>query len=214
MGFGVWLYGAAKGTLQVQCSEQMSIQDRTGHYKLTGTGAFRLQPGCEASLGQFKVPSYVNGKGQFKVDLPDAPIVNLFSLNFSVSLWSNITSELSKPENFTSFLHHLTDKSDIQKNAMELKDFNETIKHYQSLQSQLPTYHPYVWVSHPEGQVTGFTLLLLLNITSAVILAVGMWKLRGKMNTLISPPTTTIPSENRQLIRVRRRRRQNADQVV
>ena len=213
VGLGVWLYGAARGTLQVRCSDQGTQPgSNTGHYKLTGTGAFRLQPGCEASLGQIKVPSYVNGKGQFKMDLPDAPIVNLFSLNFTKSLWSNITSGLMIPSNFTSFLRHLTDSSDIQQNSLKLKAFNDTIQHYETMRNQLPPYHPFAWASHPEGQVSGFTLLLLLNLTSAVLLGVGLWKLRGRLNAMSQPQHA--PPETRQLIRVRRRRRQAADPVV
>ena len=213
VGLGVWLYGAAKGTLRVQCSDQVSRSDHTGHYRLTGTGAFRLQPGCEASLGQITVPSYVNGQGRFQVEMPDAPIVNLFSLNFTLSLWSNITSGLRKPDNVTAFLTHLTETSDIRKNALNLETFNETIHRYQALKEHLSPYHPFVWASRPEGQVSGFTLLLLLNITSAAILAAGMWKLRRRMDTL-NQPQTVNSGENRQLIRVRRRRRHVADQAV
>ncbi|KAF0291160.1 Heat shock cognate protein [Amphibalanus amphitrite] len=106
--------------------------------------------GCEATLGQIKVPSYVNGKGQFKVDLPDAPIVNLFSLNFSRSLWSNLTSDLIVPDNLTQFLNHLTLNSDIQKNAINLKAFNDTIHKYQTLRNQLPSYHP-LRMGNPDG---------------------------------------------------------------
>ena len=213
VGMGVWLYGAAEGTLDVQCSGWTNQSEHSGHYKLTGTGAFRLKPGCEASLGQIKVPSYVNGKGQFRVVLPDAPIVNLFSLNFTVSLWSNITSDLTLPDNLTSFLKHLTDHSDIEKNALDLKTFNESIQTYQALQSQLPPYHPYRWASHPEGQVTGFTFLLLLNITTAVLLAGGLWKIRRRMDTE-TPLEMATPNESHQLVQVRRRRRQIADEVV
>ena len=213
VGLGVWLYGAARGTLQVRCSGQgTQPNSNTGHYKLTGTGAFRLQPGCEASLGQIKVPSYVNGRGQFKMDLPDAPIVNLFSMNFTRSLWNNITSDLVAPDNFTSFLKHLTDDSDIQKNSLTLKAFNESIQRYESLRNQLSPYHPFSWATNPEGQVSGFTLLLLLDFTSVVFLAVGLWKLRGRLNAMTQPQAAT--PEDRQLIRVRRRRRQTADQVV
>ena len=140
VGLGVWLYGAAKGLLKVRCSAQETQPgSNTGQYELTKTGAFRLQPGCEASLGQLKVPSYVNGRGQFQVDLPDAPIVNLFSMNFSRSLWSNITTDLLVPNNFTSFLQHLTSHSGIQQDSLNLRTFNETIQHYQSLQNQLPS---------------------------------------------------------------------------
>ena len=216
VGLGVWLYGAAKGHLQVRCLEQASQPDQTtGHYELTGTGAFRLQPGCEALLGHIKIPSYVNGKGQFKVDLPDAPIVNLFSMNFTRSLWQNITSQLSVPDNFTSFLRHLNTNSDIHKTALNLKEFNNTIKSYLDLQNQLPSYHPYVWASNPKGEVTGFTFVLLLNLTSTAVLAIGLWKLRGRLNTMTENPTAaTAATENLQLIRVRRRRRQTSDQVA
>ena len=212
---GLWLclYGAARGTLQVRCSGQGAQPgSNTGHCKLTGTGAFRLQPGCEVSIGQIKVPSYVNGKGQFKMDLPDAPIVNLFSMNFTRSLWNNITSDLVAPYNFTSFLKHLTDDSDIQKNSLALKAFNESIQRYEALRNQLSPYHPFSWATNPEGQVSGFTLLLLLDFTSVVFLAVGLWKLRGRLNAMTQPQAAT--PEDRQLIRVRRRRRQSADQVV
>ena len=75
---GVWLYGAANGTLRVQYPDQVSRLDPTDHYRLTGTGEFRHQPGCEASLGQITAPSHVNGQGQFQVEMPDAPIVYLF----------------------------------------------------------------------------------------------------------------------------------------
>ena len=213
VGLGVWLYGAARGTLYVNCSNQSDDSNSVSHYKLTGTGAFRLQPGCEAVFGPIKVPSYDNGKGQFKIDLPDAPIVNLFSLNFTRSLWSNVTSDLRKPENFTSFLIHLSENSDIQKNAMSLKTFNETIQRYQALQGQLPLYHPFVWATHPAGQVTGFTFLLLLNVISALVLAAGMWKLRRKMNEM-AQYQTALPSESCQLTRSRRRRRQTSDHIV
>ena len=83
--YGVWLYGAARGTLQVRCSAQgLQPGSDMGHYKLIGTGAFWLQRWCEASFGQIKVPSYANGQGQFKLDPPDAPIVNLFLVNFTI----------------------------------------------------------------------------------------------------------------------------------
>ena len=74
----VWLYGAAKGTLRVQYTDQVSQLDHTDHYQLTDTEEFRLQPGCVASLGQITARSHVNGQGQFQVEMPDAPIVNLF----------------------------------------------------------------------------------------------------------------------------------------
>ena len=41
VGLRVWLYGAAPGTLHVRCSAQgLQPGSNTGHYKLTGTGAF------------------------------------------------------------------------------------------------------------------------------------------------------------------------------
>ena len=134
-------------------------------------------------------------------------------MNFSTSLWTTITSDLTKPDNFKLFLKHLKDNSDIQRNALDLKSFNETIQRYQSIQDQLPPYHPYVWATRPQGQVSGFTLLLLLNISSAVVLAIGLWRLRRKVLDQAQRITSTAP-ENRQLIRVRRRRRQTNDPVV
>ena len=214
VGLGVWLYGAAQGTLQVRCSGQsVQSESQLGQYKLTGTGAFRLQPGCEASLGQIKVPSYVNGRGQFKVDLPDAPIVNLFSLNFSRSLWSNLTSNLIAPDNITLFLKHLTMTSDIQKNAINLKAFNDTVHKYQTLRNQLPSYHPLVWTSQPENQVTMLVMLLLLNVITTGLLTWGLVKLRKKFTASMASTTPAVP-ERRELLRVRRRRRQTTDPVV
>ena len=60
--------------------------------------------------------------------------------------------------------------------------------------------------------MSGFTLMLLLNITSTALLAVGLWKLRVRLNAMAQPQPAT--PEDRQLIRVRRRRLQTADQVV
>lgn len=213
VGMGVWLYGAAKGTLRVQCSEQANRTEHSSQYQLTGTGAFRLQPGCEASLGRIKVPSYVNGKGQFKLRLPDAPIVNVFSLNFSKSVWSNITSELPLPGNMTAFLSHLSENTDIQKSALELEAFNHSIQNFQLLQSKW--YHPLHWATHPEGQVSGFSFLFLLNVTSIVLLTVGYCKLRRRLNAMtphVAPPPI---DEARPLVVVRRRRRRQVeDQTV
>ena len=96
---------------------------------------------------------------------------------------------------------------------MSLKAFNDTIQRYQALEDQLPAYHPFVWATHPAGQVTGFTFLLLLNIISALVLAAGMWKLRRKMNEMAQYPTA-LPSESCQLTRSRRRRRQTAGHLV
>ena len=78
VGAGVWLYGAARGTLQVHCMKQGSqAGSNTSVYQLTGTGAFRLQSGCEASLGHSKIPSYIIGKGRLQMKLPDVLIVVL-----------------------------------------------------------------------------------------------------------------------------------------
>lgn len=95
---------------------------------------------------------------------------------------------------------------------MTLKAFNGSIQRYEYLRNQLPPYHPFSWASRPEGQVSGFTLMLLLNITSTALLAVGLWKLRVRLNAMAQPQPAT--PEDRQLIRVRPRRRQTADQVV
>ena len=164
-------------------------------------------------MDNVRVPSYVNGKGQFRVDLPDKPIVNLFSMNFSLSLWSNITSSVMVPDNVTSFLQHLSDHSDIKKYALDLKTFNATIQHYETLQHQLPSYHPFVWASQPEGQITGFIVLLLLNIVTSMMIVRALWKLRWRLNALTQAQQAS-PSEQRPLVRVRRRIRQAPDQVV
>lgn len=96
---------------------------------------------------------------------------------------------------------------------MNLKAFNESIEHYRSLQDQLSSYHPLTWMSQPEGQSTGFVVLPLVNAIAAIILAIALWKLRRGMNALV-PPRDDIPCEDRRLIRVRRRRRQAANQAV
>ena len=103
-----------------------------------------MQPGREDSFGQIKVPSHVNGKGQFKMDLSDAPIANLFSVNFPKSLWTNITSNLVVPDNFTSFLKHLTDGSDIHKHSLTLKAFNGR----SSVMNTSGTNYPHITPSH------------------------------------------------------------------
>ena len=64
VGLGVWLYGAAKRTLYVNCSNQSSESNSVSHYKLTGTGAFSLQTGCEAvskARSKFQVMSMAGG---------------------------------------------------------------------------------------------------------------------------------------------------------
>ncbi|XP_043190235.1 uncharacterized protein LOC122364160 [Amphibalanus amphitrite] len=216
VGMGVWLYGAAKGTLLVRCSNQSRTSapphHPAGQYELTGTGMFRLQPGCEASLGSIRVPSYVNGKGQFRISLPDAPIVDLFSLNFSMSLWSNITSMLTPPVNISSFLNHLTETTDIGKDAMRLRTFNKTIQQYEALQNQLSPYHPYRWISNPQSQITGFTGLLTLNLVTVMLLSVAMWKLHRRVKDLMGSPTEA--PESHRLVRSRRRRRRTMDVTV
>ena len=54
--------------------------------------------------------------------------------------------------------------------------------------------------------------MLIFNLTSTALLAIGLWKLRRKLNTTTQTQVDT--PDTRQLIRVRRRRRQMADQVV
>lgn len=214
VGLGVWLYGAAQGIMQVRCPTDGGDLSQAGQYQLTGTGTFRLRPGCEAALGNIRVPSYVNGQGQFKIDLPDKPIVNLFSMNLTLSVWSNITSGLTIPDNITAFLHHLSEKSDIKKTALDLTTFNDTIHQYESMRRQLPPYHPFVWASRPEGQVAGFVLLLIFNLVTTMLFVMRLRKLHLRMNSLDDAPAAAS-GENGQLMPVRRRRRRRtADQVV
>ena len=80
-------------------------------------------------------------------------------------------------------------------------------------QPSLPSYYPLVWARTPERQIIGFDLLLLLNITTFVLLVRELWRLRRRVNALTQAQVLS-PSEQRPLVRMRRRRRQTTDQVV
>ena len=41
--------------------------------------------------------------------------------------------------------------------------------------------------AHPEGQVSRITLLLLFNISFALLLAIGLWKPRGRLTAITAP---------------------------
>ena len=154
----------------------------------------------------------MHGTGQFITSLPDDPISELFALNFTSSLWHLLTANLTKPDDVSSFLHHLKHNTDIQRHDMNLDKFNRTIQKYQTLKNQLPAYHPLRWISHPKAQMSGFTILLMLCVTIGVVLGVRIWRMRRKLKQTsaylaeaLSAGRSDRPA--RRLIRVRRVRR-------
>ena len=204
LGSGNWLYGAATGKLLVQCTNRGTTQATREEYQLSGTGVFRLQPGCQATFGETLIPSFVHGKGQVKSDLPVVPIVEAFSLNYTESVISNMTNLLRKPDDYRLFLEHLVNKTEIKHFAMSVEEFNSTIEKYEDIRKQLPYYHPFRWISRPKSQVSGFVILFLINLASTLILAIWIRRISRRINDLsLTPaPENAIP-----LIRRRRRRR-------
>ena len=159
-----------------------------------------------------RIPSFVHGTGRFITSLPDEPISELFALNFTSSLWHRLTANLTKPDDVTSFIHHLKHNTDIQRHDMNLERFNRTIQKYQTLRNQLPAYHPLRWISHPKAQMSGFTILLMLCVTIGVVLGVRIWKMRRKLKRSSAyeaeaPSAGRSDRATRRLIRVRRVRR-------
>ena len=226
VGKGTWLYGAAKGELVVTCSNLASRPGRLRRYELMGTGAVRLQPGCEGSFGgNVRIPSYVHGHGRFLTSLPLEPIKDVFSLNFTHSLWHSLTANLTQPKNMDAFLQHLREETDIQTHNMNLKRFNNTILHYETLRNQLPAYHPLRWISQPKAQMSGFTILLVLILMIGVVLGVRTWRKRRGPRARSSSDVVAMAAQevrqegtlgtHRRLIRVRRIRRPAiADETV
>ena len=207
LGRGVWVYGAANGNLVVQCFNKGTYQGSIQRYELTGTGALRLQPGCEAKFGNVQLPSYVHGRGQFSADLPTVPVVDAFTLNLNLSLFADIISSMKQPPEYNKFLAHLLNSTRIRQHAIQLREFNDTIQKYDALRNQLPTYHPFRWISLPESQISGVVLLFLLNVVTTCLTCIWIRRLsqRGAIGVQAREPT---PSETDQpLIRLRRRRR-------
>ena len=214
VGKGIWLYGAATGDLIVRCANLARQTSGPRRYRLVGTGAFRLQPGCQATFGNIRLPSYVHGHGQFVASLPPEPVTEVFALDFNTSLWKQLTQNLTTPDDAESFLSHLRQETDIRRHTMNLKRFNQTIQHYQALRNQLPAYHPFRWISHPKAQVSGFTILLVLILSIGVVLAVRIWRVRRRVQQRSlhrvgaqSVEQESIPPVHRRLIRMRRVRR-------
>lgn len=220
MGQGIWLYGAATGELAVECLGLSGSKPDLGRYKLTGTGAFRLKPGCTATFNDhIRLPSYVSSSDVVTTNLSSYPIVDVFSLNFSISLWQNMTATLPKPDQYDEFLKHLKEGTKITRQSIDLQEFNNTLMHFEQLRNQLPPYHPLRWLSHPSGQMSGFSFLLVLNIVSVVLLAVWIRRVsHRRLSTpagLRAPPMLEAAAQERTgLIRVRRRRQTVMEDTV
>ena len=60
------MYGAANGDLIVRVPTKKfpRAQPKDISQREVGTGAIRMQPGCDASFGSMDLPEYVHGKGQ------------------------------------------------------------------------------------------------------------------------------------------------------
>ena len=208
LGRGVWVYGAASGDLVVKCSNKGVTQGTFKKYRLTGTGAFRMQPGCDASFGNVRLPGYVHGQGQILADLPEVPVVDAFSLNLTLSLFTQIVSELPEPKNFDDFLSHLINNTSIKQRSIQLREFNRTIAQYDTLRNQLSEYHPYRWIGLPQSQVTGLILLFLLNVVTTGLTWIWIRRLRRQGILPGAPTTGPNPDEaSHPLVRLRRRRR-------
>ena len=61
LGRGVWVYDAASGDLILQCSSKGAFKRITKRHRPTGTGAFRLQTGCDAMFDSIQLPGYIHG---------------------------------------------------------------------------------------------------------------------------------------------------------
>ena len=218
VGKGVWLYGAASGKLSVLCTNRATRPSDTREYELSGTGAFRLSPGCQATFGNIRIPSYTHGQGQFLSDIPTEPVEDLFSLDFAVSLWANISASLNKPTNMSLFLDHLQANTAISANALSLQQFNVSLQRFRELENQLPAYHPLRWIQHPEAQLTGFIVIIVVLVAVGVSLTMKIWQRRRNFGRRAAAQPTApgmglagLAGEpggvRRRLVRVRRPRR-------
>ena len=187
--------------------KQRRFQGSGKRYRLVGTDAFRLQPGCEARFRDTRLPSYLHGKGQVFADLPAVPVVDAFSLNLTLSGFSQIFAEAKKPAEYENFLSHLVSNTNIKQHAIHLKEFEETIRKYDALRSQWPEYRPFRWIVHPESQVTVLVLLFLLNVATTGLTWIWIRRLSRRGGAGVSAPEPTPSEISQPLIRFRRRRR-------